>query len=711
MSKDLMAFTINELLCCDEWTFCEKLYAYTEDLQLDNSLFGEALQEVNAKSKYHITDDDDPINKIRSWIDCLRFLQNQFRDMPSKGLGNVYVVFEYHIGKRWSDAIIVCQDKMIILEFKSGKSNDIYLIQRYERQLDQYYNRIRRGNAVVVQRIKEGHFALEKYLVFTDPSMKGKIQGSSDIIVDDDFYKVCNSISNPANFDTVKQLLDHTKFIDPSISGALSSLIHYGIVNYVEKDNDNVKACDEIRREILAEQVPTLGITLVKGGPGTGKTGTAFTLLEKCLKEGVTKVQYVTGNRNLENYFNGIVQEEVKYHRESANLIGLEEELIGRINDLYDAKKFCNKYHEKENVSVPILADQVLLIDEAQRMWNALNIATRVKRIRGNYESLFTLEEQKFLYKNYLSEAFLLLFSAMQGVQKDHENKNIIMFLGNGQEINNGEEDGETDILNSIYLLQRNITKKQLNLKLKVYVSESDVNQNFKDHNVDSYYNPALKLKSNQRNDVGDPNLSIVNAILDGQTDSISQDGYKVYNDFKALHSILTTDQTDWTPEDESIGIVMDSYEPNYSQRGEYYIAGSYLHEVGKGNKDLYDFYYMRNSNNLTTYVTEFGCQGLEFDESVMVWGNTLLWRNGKWEHNPQKNRYRRISKHVKQVNDLIQKINQDNPNPRQLFNENEVIDQFVTNAYRVLLTRARETTYIYCEDPETYSHLSKLLQ
>lgn len=47
----------------------------------------------------------------------------------------------------------------------------------------------------------------------------------------------------------------------------------------------------------------------------------------------------------------------------------------------------------------------------------------------------------------------------------------------------------------------------------------------------------------------------------------------------------------------------------------------------------------MRQSDSFDSYVTQFGCQELEFDDSVMVWGNTLRWDQIKncWKINEEK--------------------------------------------------------------------------
>ncbi len=61
--------------------------------------------------------------------------------------------------------------------------------------------------------------------------------------------------------------------------------------------------------------------------------------------------------------------------------------------------------------------------------------------------------------------------------------------------------------------------------------------------------------------------------------------------------------------------------------------------------------------------VTEFGCQGLELDLPVVCWGEDLRWKAGHWELTPIRRRYRQVD-------------------PAQL----------LRNAYRVLLTRGRDS-------------------
>ena len=51
-----------------EEDFCKALYNLTEGVALPDSAYDDALWQVNCGMGYTISDENDPVNKIRSWI-------------------------------------------------------------------------------------------------------------------------------------------------------------------------------------------------------------------------------------------------------------------------------------------------------------------------------------------------------------------------------------------------------------------------------------------------------------------------------------------------------------------------------------------------------------------------------------------------------------------------------------------------------------------
>jgi hypothetical protein len=82
--------------------------------------------------------------------------------------------------------------------------------------------------------------------------------------------------------------------------------------------------------------------------------------------------------------------------------------------------------------------------------------------------------------------------------------------------------------------------------------------------------------------------------------------------------------------------------------------------------------------------VTEFGCQGLELDATLLAWGNDFIREGGAWTNRLAK-RYQRQA----MIRDAF---------------------QLRRNAYRVLLTRARDATVVFVPPipllEETYEYL-----
>jgi hypothetical protein len=91
-----------------------------------------------------------------------------------------------------------------------------------------------------------------------------------------------------------------------------------------------------------------------------------------------------------------------------------------------------------------------------------------------------------------------------------------------------------------------------------------------------------------------------------------------------------------------------------------------------------------RSCRALRECVTEFACQGLELDAVLLGWGTDLFRENGSWTN--------RLAKRYQDPGRIR--------NPFQLR----------VNAYRVLLTRARDATVIFVPPmpllDETYSYL-----
>jgi hypothetical protein len=107
---------------------------------------------------------------------------------------------------------------------------------------------------------------------------------------------------------------------------------------------------------------------------------------------------------------------------------------------------------------------------------------------------------------------------------------------------------------------------------------------------------------------------------------------------------------------------------------------------IGAWYGDPEDSYTGRSCRRLETCVTEFGAQGLELDATLLAWGTDFVMSGGRWS-NAKARGYQRKA-HVR--------------DPFQLR----------VNAYRVLLTRARDACVVFvpplAELDETHRYLEQ---
>ena len=85
-----------------------------------------------------------------------------------------------------------------------------------------------------------------------------------------------------------------------------------------------------------------------------------------------------------------------------------------------------------------------------------------------------------------------------------------------------------------------------------------------------------------------------------------------------------------------------------------------------------------------------YSVQGFEFDDVGLIWGDDLVWRDGKW---------------VAQL-----EFNKDNAFKKELRNSGGDPVEKLRNVYRVLLTRGMMSTQLFVLDEETRAHVRDCL-
>ena len=295
--------------------------------------------------------------------------------------------------------------------------------------------------------------------------------------------------------------------------------------------------------------------------------------------------------------------------------------------------------------------ERVAVFDEAQRAWDMNHLAKFMGQKRG--QPNFRMSEPEFLIS----------------VMDRHSGWCVIICLvGGGQEINAGEA-GLTEWFSAL---------KRSFRGWKVYTSEQLAHRDYhwgqdlaaELEGLDRRSMSALNLAVSVRSFRAEKLSEFVGAVVAGEVDEAKQ----LYQAIKASYPIVATrslaQAKQWLRDrargTERIGLVASSGASRLKPEG------INVHEkidaptwFLNGRDDV------RSSHYLEDPATEFDIQGLELDWVGVCWDADLRSVDGRWQS------YRFSGTRWQNVNDGNRKV-------------------YLTNTYRVLLTRARQGMVIY---------------
>lgn len=299
--------------------------------------------------------------------------------------------------------------------------------------------------------------------------------------------------------------------------------------------------------------------------------------------------------------------------------------------------------------------EHVAIFDEAQRSWTQKRIADYLKR-GGTYGN-------KLKVPNFpMSEAEFLIWSLDQ--RKDWAT--IICLVGGGQEINTGE----AGIAEWIEALNNKFKK------WKVYISdkltepeyaEGQVTEKLKG-NPNVNFSDKLHLAVSLRSFRAETLSNFIHSLL-----SFNANSAVLYQEIKKKKYpiLLTRDMgkaRQWLREhargNEHTGILVTKVAARFKPLAVNVLAQGDENAIHWFLEDKTD---IRSSNYLEDAATEIQVQGLELDYACVLWDADMRCENGVWTYH---------------------KFNgKDKWNPEN----NDENKKYMLNAYRVLLTRARQ--------------------
>lgn len=581
------------------------------------------------------------------------------------------IYFEYAIPRmgRYIDVVLVIKNVIFVLEFKVGSNefflNDIDQVWDYALDLKNFHEKSHKN--ILAPILIATHATDLNINIATTPhndNLLFPIRTNSEYLN--------TVIDNVLEFaegegEHIEDWAGGRYMPTPTIIEAALALYNNHSVADISRSDASAKNLTHTREAVsqIIERAKTesiKAICFVTGVPGAGKTLVGLDIASKNQdKDNALSSVFLSGNGPLVDILReALTRDKVKREEEAGRKItkGTASSIV---------KKFIQNVHHfrddclRDKINPPF--EHVTIFDEAQRAWNLEQTASFMQRKRG--ESNFNLSEPEFL---------------ISCLDRHKDWAVIVCLVGGGQEINTGEA-GINEWIESLIRSYQD---------WHVYISS---------HLTDTEYaaGNALQLLNNKENVFikDDLHLSVsqrsfraenlsylIKNILDQNIDEAQKQYSKLKNKYPIVITRSFKTAKDWLKSKargtERYGFVASSQAQRLKPHAINVKAPmDYVHWFLDGKDDVRSSYYLEDA------ATEFHIQGLELDWSCVTWDGDFRYSDSGWRT-------------FSFVGSNWQNIHK--PERRQ----------YLKNAYRVLLTRARQGMIIVVPEGDNEDHTRK---
>ncbi len=598
----------------------------------------------------------DELQQKEAWKDEIKILKDIL--MPHRG--SIY--FEYAIprmGKR-IDVLLIIQSVIFILEFKIGeKEFPAYAIDQvmdYALDLKNFHETSHDKFVAPILVATHAKY-INPYIAVT---------GHNDKML---LPIRCNSESLHVAIKSILDLFDNGETIKiqdweqgryhptPTIIEAAMALYNnHSVADISRRDADAINltqtsdAVSEIIR--LSKERSEKAVCFVTGVPGAGKTLVGLNIATTHIDQSSELYSvFLSGNGPLVAVLQeALARDRVKRSEERGQKL---KKGVARSQ----VKSFIQIVHHFRDESLkdekpPI--EHVTLFDEAQRAWTMEQTAKFMREKKGN--PTFKMSEPEFL---------------ISCLDRHPDWAVVVCLVGGGQEINTGE----AGISEWIEALERSFPEWKIYISDRLTDSEynsSEILQKI-NHRRNVNFSESLHLAVSMRSFRAENVSLLVKQILDIDVDSARKTLHKLKDKYPIVITRELKKAKQWLKEKargtERYGIVVSSQ----AQRLKPYAIDvkspiDPIHWFLDAKDDVRSSYYLED------VATEFHVQGLELDWACVAWDGDFRFNHAGWHYKSFRG------------------------NKWQNINSVERRD-YLKNAYRVLLTRARQGMVIVVPD------------
>jgi len=582
-----------------------------------------------------------------AWIEQINILQNILSDYS----GSIY--FEYSIprmGKR-IDVVVITGSVIFVIEFKVGDKE--FSTSALDQVLD-YVLDLKNFHST-----SHNHF-IAPILVATNAKSVNPI-----ISLTPQSDKVFFPIKT--NSEMLKSAIDNTLALadvdvinvgewekgryhpTPTIVEAAMALYRGHSVENISRSDAgaiNLTQTSEIVSEIIkkSKDKSQKSICFVTGVPGAGKTLVGLNIANKHIdKDNDLYSVFLSGNGPLVAILReALTRDKVSHEKEKGNK-------ITKGDAMRNVKLFIQNVHNfrddclKDN-KPPI--EHVALFDEAQRAWNLEQTANFMQRKKGRPD--FNQSEPEFL---------------ISCLDRHQDWAVVVCLVGGGQEINTGEA-GISEWINCL-----NKSFPDWNIYSSSRLTDSEygagkILEQMKTHK-NLFIKDELHLSVSMRSFRAENVSLLIKQILDMDISEAEKTLMKVKSKYPIVITRDIAKAKEWLKKQargsERYGIVVSSQAERLKPHSIFVKSPvDPIHWFLDGKDDVRSSYYLED------VATEFDIQGLELDYSCVIWDADFRYTKEGWD----------CRSFVGSKWNYIKKVE------RQMY---------LKNAYRVLLTRARQ--------------------
>lgn len=585
--------------------------------------------------------------QTNAWSSEIQILQSEL-----SGLNVGHILFEVLIPRmgRRADAVLIYENFVFVLEFKVGATE--YTPQ----DLRQTH-----GYAVDLSCFHEGSHdkTIIPLLVATSaPKVEPVMHADSDQVYNPikvgrgalaSTIQYCISHITPYKAVNIDEWLYSKYKPTPTIIEAAQALYSSHDVQDISRNDAGAKNLSVTSKRVqeiidLASASKRKTICFVTGVPGAGKTLVGLNIATTNSNFSNDKhAVFLSGNGPLVE----VLREALARDQVARKVVSAKAEAVRKVEPIIqNIHHFRDEYLEHTDIAPK---DKVVIFDEAQRAWNRHSTSKFMSQKRGQLD--FNQSEPEFLI----------------GVMDRHQDWCVIIALiGGGQEINTGEAglDGWIEVL-----------RRRFN-DWDIYASDKLTQAEYAGGEIDfsgmvNYFpEPDLHLATSMRSFKAERMSRMVHHLVHNEP----LKAFSTYQDFKDKFPIKITRNFKFAKAwikskaraNETKGVIASSGAIRLKPEGLFV----------KNSLQAADWFLnscddIRSCHFLEDTATEFDIQGLEIDWSLVGWDADYRYFNGQFEHwkfsgSSWKKRHQEDTK------------------------------RYLENAYRVLLTRARQGIVVY---------------